>query len=184
MRRIAKELDSTTGLLTHYFASKEDIFLYVIDRAAVALRSMAVLPADPRSDPVEELIETYLASLPVEEPSATFWAALVCFRAAIIGEGRLATAFADYLAIDRANMRPFIDAAAGPDADEIELERMAMAIQYVFFGLGLALFDDPVLITRAYVASTIGPLVRGILVPVRTPASDDHDTPSSEAPLP
>lgn len=77
MRRIAERASCTTGLVTHYFASKDDVLLAALQR--VTDLSDQRIRAQPGPAGVARLRHLAQAMLPVDEPRAMEWRVWLAF---------------------------------------------------------------------------------------------------------
>lgn len=88
MRRIADEANSTTGLLTHYFGSREELLIAAlrhVHRAAGARMLEAIEQAE--SDPLRAVIAE---SLPLDETRMAEWRIWLAFWGQAVASPRLA----------------------------------------------------------------------------------------------
>ncbi len=77
MRRIAEHASCTTGLVTHYFASKDDVLLAALQR--VTDLSDQRIRAQPGTVGIARLRHLAQAILPIDEPRALEWKVWLAF---------------------------------------------------------------------------------------------------------
>lgn len=143
MRRIATELGSTTGMITHHFPSKVDVMLHAMDRvtATVFEEVGKAFGTPPRS--VDDLLEWSLRTLPINERLRNHWRVLLCFRTAAMGNDRIAEAFFSFRRSMAASVSIAVAAGIGRPVGDPIVERTAVLLQSLFVGLGLnAAVDD------------------------------------------
>ena len=119
MRAIAAEAGCTTGLVTHYFASKRELVSAALDhiRAAHDERARARIAGDP-SDPAAALAEL----LPLDEQRASELRVWLGFYAAAVADTQLRRQHAQIYADWRAELAAGLHNAgvpAGPDQEEL-----------------------------------------------------------------
>jgi AcrR family transcriptional regulator len=78
IRRIADEVECTTGLVTHYFASKDDLLLSAIHQMMGKSRAR-MLAASAEVQGVQRLRNLMLAALPLDEARLLEWRVWMAF---------------------------------------------------------------------------------------------------------
>ena len=88
MRAIARELDCTTGVVTHYFRDKQELILFALDRVTEKLKqAMEEVAARPVS--VDRLIEMLCAFLPQDNKRQEILKVWVAFLGYAVGRESL-----------------------------------------------------------------------------------------------
>lgn len=162
LRRIADHLDCTTGLLTHYYASKDDLMVRALERATERLTgsSSLVVPTDVT---VRQRLDAFYATLPVEGDARTFWLVLLAFRAASIGNPRLAATYDRFGEEALAVLQRAIGAELGRPADDPRVIEVAAGINAVIEGFGASAALDPARFTREVVTRQVETAVAALL---------------------
>ncbi|NET62016.1 MAG: TetR/AcrR family transcriptional regulator, partial [Symploca sp. SIO2E6] len=88
LRAIARELDSTTGVLTHYFRNKEELLLFVLETIMTRLAEIMVQAAVDTQG-LERLKVMMLAILPTTPELVTIWRVWLAFVGAALGDNGL-----------------------------------------------------------------------------------------------
>lgn len=91
MRAIARELGTTTGVLTHHFLNKEEI----LDIALHATRHGKYVGVFPPDAQVEDLIDALTSALPHAEENLDGWKVFFAFLAYIFPQPEKAESYAD-----------------------------------------------------------------------------------------
>ncbi|MFO0073392.1 MAG: TetR/AcrR family transcriptional regulator [Gemmatimonas sp.] len=88
MRRVAAALGVTTGVLTHYFASKDALLRHTKDRAfdATYARACAAAVGPPGLERVHAVVA---AALPLDQERRRLWRLLVAFFGSAVGSPAL-----------------------------------------------------------------------------------------------
>lgn len=167
MRRIAQELDSTTGLLTHYFPTKEDLLLHSLERAGEKLRETPEGEFVPVPRTISEVLDLYCLTLPVEGSNRTYWQVLLCFRAATIGNDRMRIAYGELRSRNVAVMHRALAVDLGLSSDDPTVIEMARVIEGVMIGLGMSMLDEPGSLTPDVVRREIDSVIDCLLAPHR-----------------
>lgn len=88
MRAIARELDCTTGVVTHYFRDKQELILFALDRVTENLKqAMEEVAEQPIS--VERLVEMLCAFLPLDDRRQEILKVWVAFLGYAVGRESL-----------------------------------------------------------------------------------------------
>lgn len=88
MRAIARELDCTTGVVTHYFRDKQELILFALDRVTENLKqSMQEVAEQPLS--IERLVDMLSAFLPIDDKRQEILKVWVAFLGYAIGRESL-----------------------------------------------------------------------------------------------
>lgn len=88
MRAIARELDCTTGVVTHYFRDKQELILFALDRVTEKIKqAMGEVAEQPIS--VERLIKMLCAFLPLDDKRQEILKVWVAFLGYAVGRESL-----------------------------------------------------------------------------------------------
>ncbi len=88
MRAIARELDCTTGVVTHYFRDKQELILFALDRVTENLKqAMQEVAEQPVS--VDRLVEMLCAFLPLDNKRQEILKVWVAFLGYAVGRESL-----------------------------------------------------------------------------------------------
>ena len=88
MRAIAKELGSSTGVVTHYFRDKDELMLFALERVFENLLEDMKSAVKDRQG-IERLEQMLLAALPSENRGVPGWRVWVAFLGYAIGREKL-----------------------------------------------------------------------------------------------
>ena len=88
MRAIAKELGSSTGVVTHYFRDKDELMLFALERVFENLLEDMKSAVKDRQG-IERLEQMLLAALPSENSGVPGWRVWVAFLGYAIGREKL-----------------------------------------------------------------------------------------------
>ena len=88
MRAIAKELGSSTGVVTHYFRDKNELMLFALERIFENLHEDMTSSAI-KYEGIERLEQMILAALPLKSNSLDGWKVWVAFLGYAIGHQKL-----------------------------------------------------------------------------------------------
>jgi AcrR family transcriptional regulator len=89
IRAISREIGSTTGVVMHYFTTKEEVVEEMIDRLYSGLRAScsAALSGTPADQRLEKLL---LATLPIRSKTAFGWKLSVALQGEVLRSERIA----------------------------------------------------------------------------------------------
>jgi AcrR family transcriptional regulator len=88
IRAIARELDCTTGVVTHYFRDKQELILFALDRVTEKLQqAMQKVAEQPLS--VDRLVEMLCAFLPLDNKRQEILKVWVAFLGYAVGRESL-----------------------------------------------------------------------------------------------
>lgn len=166
LRRIGVELDCTTGLITHYFGSKEELLVAVLRWAARRLGEVVTQGRGASSDPLGAHLEYFYASLPVDDERRNYWRVLLSFRSATIGDATLAAVYREYSEEMELVMRRSIGASVGRDEADPEVVRIAKGVGALLEGIGISASEDPSTYTEDFVRAIVTPMVDGLVGPL------------------
>ncbi|WP_019506394.1 TetR/AcrR family transcriptional regulator [Pleurocapsa sp. PCC 7319] len=88
MRAIAKELGSSTGVVTHYFRDKNELMLFVLERIFENLHE-EMESSIKEQQGIKKLEQMILAALPLKPRSLDGWKVWVAFLGNAIGREKL-----------------------------------------------------------------------------------------------
>ena len=88
MRAIAKELGSSTGVVTHYFRDKNELMLFVLERIFENLHE-EIKSSTKEQQGIERLERMVLAALPLKPNSLDGWKVWIAFLGYAIGREKL-----------------------------------------------------------------------------------------------
>ena len=88
MRAIAKELGSSTGVVTHYFRDKNELMLFALERIFENLHE-DMTSSRSEYEGIKRLEQMILAALPLESNSLDGWKVWVAFLGYAIGREKL-----------------------------------------------------------------------------------------------
>ena len=135
MRRVASELDSTTGLVTHYFPQKEALLEAALRTALWNLaRSYPSDHQQPES--LDDWVEQFLVSLPPDEARRTFWRVLAAFRSVSMTTPRLAEVARSYGDRAKPELARLI-AATVPDTSAERVAELTEVLWLIIDGIGV-----------------------------------------------
>ena len=88
MRAIAQELDSTTGVVTHYFRGKDELMLFALEQVFENLFADMEASTEERQG-LERLSEMIYATLPASPRGLRGWQVWVAFLGYAVGRKHL-----------------------------------------------------------------------------------------------
>lgn len=131
LNRIAKAAGFTTGMLQHYYKSKDELLIDALERASEAVNERAMRIAVATGfDPVEIL----MCSLPTDAKSRAEWLVRIAFSGRAVHQPEVAAAverrFHNGLAVMRLTLAAFCEYgyAAGPFDTETAAENLVVFI--------------------------------------------------------
>lgn len=135
MRRVASELGSTTGLVTHYFPQKEALLQAAL---CAALSNLAEsYPADHQQPgSLDEWVEQFLVSFPPDEVRRTFWRVLAAFQSASMTTPRLAEVARRYGDRTKPELAQLI-AATVPEESAERVAELTEVLWLIVDGIGV-----------------------------------------------
>jgi len=89
LRRIAAELDSTTGILSHYFRDKDELILFAMEELYDWFLASMAETAAGESDPVAALKAAVTGALPLDERRYEAWRIVFAFMSHSQGREKL-----------------------------------------------------------------------------------------------
>ena len=175
LRRIGTELGCTTGLVTHYFASKEHLLIAVLRWAARRIGEVAAAGREARPASLDDHLEYFYDSLPVDEERRHYWLVLLAFRGATIGNAVLAEVYREYSDDMERAMRGAVAATASLDEDDLEVVRVTKGLAALLEGVGISAAEDPSIYTERFVRSIVAPAAAGLLGSLRSFDRDETE---------
>lgn len=144
LRAIAHELDSTTGVLTHYFRNKDELLLFVLETIMNRLSEIMVKAAEGTQGLVR-LKVMMLAILPTTPELVIIWRAWLAFVGAAVGDRELVSEHKDHYANFKAFIRQELAAlqVAGEINSNLNLDFEAAAWIATFDGIGVNMIAAP-----------------------------------------
>ncbi len=144
LRAIARELDSTTGVLTHYFRNKDELLLFVLETIMIRLAEIMMQAADGTQG-LQRLKVMMLGILPTTPELVTIWRVWLAFVGAALGDSGLVEEHKRHYA----NLKAFIGEelavlqAGGEISSELDLDFEAAAWIATFDGIGVNMIAAP-----------------------------------------
>ena len=166
LRRIAEKLECTTGLITHYFTSKDDLLVKALERVIEIITGGKSLALD-HVVPLSQRLNAFYRTLPVEGDARRFWLVLMAFRAASVGNPRLADVYKRIGLESWATMRASVGAELGRAADDPKVVSVAAAINAVLEGFGDATAVNPGTFTPEMVTTHVETIVGALVQAAR-----------------
>ena len=144
LRAIARELDSTTGVLTHYFRNKEELLLFVLETIMTRLAEIMVQAAADTQG-LQRLQVMMLAILPTTPELVTIWRVWLAFVGAALGDNGLIEEHKRHYANFKAFLRKELTLlqAAGEIPSDLDLDFEAAAWIATFDGIGVNMIAAP-----------------------------------------
>jgi AcrR family transcriptional regulator len=143
LRRIAAEIGSTTGLISHYFPTKAELLTYVLDYAISQLDHLGSLDGWSTFEDFMDDVSGVKASKDGLRRRAIFARVWIAYQGASIADERVA---AEYVRWDERWRRKIIDVTRvklGPSPSEATVEIIADALNALCDGLTLRATFDP-----------------------------------------
>lgn len=161
LRRVAQRLDCTTGFISHYYASKEELLEAALESAVRALiRAASTAPA-PRN--LEEWVDRVVTSLPEDEHSRRFWRVLVAFQAASLASDRLADVLRTYAADGKDLLFALLRAAAPDRTPDADVQELTDALWVLVDGFGTTAALNPQAFQPSFVRTALLGAVHALL---------------------
>lgn len=136
LRRVARELGGTTGLVTHYYPTKDALLEAALETALANLARS--YPDDhQRPESMDEWVEQFLAALPSDEVRQTFWRVLAAFQSASMNTPRLAEAARRQGHRNKPDLARLV-AMTLPTAGAERVEELTEALWLVVDGIGVS----------------------------------------------
>lgn len=143
MRQVAAEAGFSTAIVTHYFASKQDLLLHTYRSAAenAQARVAEALARDGR-----DLLGCLEALLPRDEGSRQDWRVFLAFWHTAVLDPLFAAEQASQALEARALLRRVLEAraAAGPEPSQAEIDGLAQHLLVIVIGVAVQAVFDPV----------------------------------------
>ena len=161
LRRVARELGSTTGMVTHYFPTKAALLEVALQTALANLARS--FPADYRAaESMDEWVEHFLAARPTDETRRTFWRVLTVFQSASLTTPRLAEVARSYADSSKPELARLV-AAALPAQSPDRAEELTEVLWLVVDGIGITVALHGDRINEDMVRRTLRGAWRGLL---------------------
>jgi AcrR family transcriptional regulator len=140
-RRIASELGATTGLISHYFASKADLLSYAINYAQERLAGQGLQTSWSTK---EEFFDAFCGAITAsEEVGGVFWRVWIAFLGVALADEDVR---GEYLTWDnhyRRELLGLVRGELGESADADTEEFIADALNMLSTGIGIHAILDP-----------------------------------------
>jgi AcrR family transcriptional regulator len=166
LRRIAAELGCTTGLIAHYFPSKEALLLRALRTAFERLEGALVARGAVRED-LNGQLAAFLDALPFDAEQRVYWRVQAAYRGATAAHP---VASSEALRWERAAyeaLRAVVARELGrPDADS-RVALIADALEALMDGIGSAAAVDPGRYSRERVEAMLQACAQGLLATAR-----------------
>jgi len=158
LRRIAKQLGTTTGYISHYYLDKEDL----LEAALLAALDELHRPSS-RPETLDEWLELGVEMLPRDGEALRFWRVLTAFQAASLNSPRLAAVLNEY-APDRVDdLSRLLADVVPPDTSAAEITSLARAILLLLAGLGTTFTITPGTFAKAHQRAIVTTSVYGLI---------------------
>lgn len=158
LRRIAKQLGTTTGYISHYYLDKEDL----LEAALLAALDELHRPTS-RPETLDEWLELGVEMLPRDGEVLRFWRVLTAFQAASLTSPRLATVLNEYAPDRVEDLSRLLGPLVPADTPEPEIATLARSILILISGLGTTSTITPGTFTKAQQRAIIFPSVYGLI---------------------
>ncbi len=144
LRAIAGELNSTTGVLTHYFRNKDELLVFVLETIMNRLTEIMIQAADDTQG-LQRLKVMMLAILPTTAELVTIWRAWLAFVGAALGHSQLVEEHKRHYANFKTFIRQELTTLqeAGEIDPELDLDFEAGAWIATFDGIGVNMIAAP-----------------------------------------
>ena len=167
LRRIAESLECTTGLITHYFSSKDDLLVTALERV-IQLMTGGKSVASDRVIPLAERLEHFFSSLPTSGDTRRFWLVLSAFRAASVGNPGLAAVYERLGEESLATLCASVGHELGRRPEDPGVVSVAAAINAVMEGFGDGAAFSPELYRPEMVRRHVSTMVAALIDAART----------------
>ncbi|NER21912.1 MAG: TetR family transcriptional regulator [Symploca sp. SIO1C2] len=144
LRAIARELDSTTGVLTHYFRNKDELLVFLLETIMTRLAEI-MAQAAVGTQGLERLKVMMLAILPTTPELVTIWRVWLAFVGAALGDDGLIEEHTRHYINFKAFVREELTLleAAGEIRSGLDLDFEAAAWIATFDGIGANMIAAP-----------------------------------------
>lgn len=135
-RRIATELGATTGLISHYFASKADLLNYTINYAQERLLQQGTSMVWPAKENfVDDLCQAIQASQ--DGTAGPFWRVWVAYLGVAIVDEDVRAEYLEWDDISRLQIVSLIRTELGEGASTADVELLSDSLNALATGLGV-----------------------------------------------
>ena len=145
LRKIAAELDCTTGVLGHYFSDKDELIMFAMTEFYDRLIATMTEAAAKKANAVDKLMAAVVEPLPLDKSRAVGWRILLSFMSHSLGKPELRR---NYLRMYRALItyvtqliRDVQD--AGAMSKDMNAESEARRLVAIVDGLGFSAIVHP-----------------------------------------
>lgn len=161
LRRVAQRLECTTGFISHYYASKDDLLEAALDAAVGELVRAASTGPAPRS--LEDWADRVVATFPHDERTQRFWRVLVAFQAASLASTRLSQVLQSYADDGKGQLFGLLRAAAPDAAPDAEIQQLTSALWVLVDGFGTTAALNPRAVQPGFVRTALLGAVHGLV---------------------
>lgn len=144
MRAIAKELGSSTGVVTHYFRDKDELMLFALERIFKNL-SEDLKSSVEEQQGIKRLEQMILAALPLQDSETKGWRVWVAFLGYAVGREKLVREHQKrYQFLHQIIYQELVDLqAAKLIRTDIDLNLEANALIALVDGMGVGIVINP-----------------------------------------
>ena len=144
LRRTASALGCTTGLISHYFESKEALLFHALRHATRQLSDGLQIH---RPSTIDEHLRAFCDALPLDPDRMRFWRVLSAFRGAALTNEPLRIHFEGYDRVRSAHLRQLLAAEVDREPDDEVVTDLDRALNALLEGFGLVATERPDLYT-------------------------------------
>ncbi|WP_109509145.1 TetR/AcrR family transcriptional regulator [Nocardioides speluncae] len=161
LRRVAERLSCTTGFISHYYSSKDDLLEAALGAAVQELVRAASTGPAPRT--VGDWVERVVEALPNNEHSRRFWRVLVVFQAASLTSARLAEVLCTYSEEKKPHLFALLRAQASPNAPDSAVRELTDSVWVLCDGFGTTAAINPQTFQPDFVRTALNGAIRELL---------------------
>jgi len=166
LRRIAAELGCTTGLIAHYFPSKEALLLRALRTAFERLEGALVARGAVRGD-LDGQLAAFLDALPFDEEQRVYWRVQAAYRGATAAHPAAASEARRWERAAVEALRAAVARELGLDGADPGVALVTDALEALMDGIGSAAAVDPGRYSRERVEAMVRACARGLLASAR-----------------
>lgn len=161
LRRVAQRLDCTTGYISHYYSSKDDLLEAALHEAVTALERSAQASFVPRT--VDQWVDQVVTTLPTDDESRRFWRVLVAFQAGSLASERLTQVLRTYSEGAKSFLYRVLRDAAPEPAPDAAVQELTDALWSLVDGFGTTAVLNPDTFQPEFIRTALLGAVRGLL---------------------
>ena len=166
LRRIAAELGCTTGLIAHYFPTKDELLAHAL-RVAYAGLEGALVRRGAARESLDGQLAAFLEALPFDEEQRVFWRVQLAWRGATAAHPVALREAQRWEQAAYAALRAAVARELGRPAGEARVALVADALEALMDGIGSAAALDPERYPRERVARMLRDCAQGLLAGAR-----------------